>query len=196
LAGYTSHYNDRYVSFKQDVRLNNASRKRGLFPRIIRKKTVGLVELCERTASGTTFNAFELEIAAKMLVKGILDELSEGNNVSIEDFGTFSISAEATREAQQQHDIHAESICLAHRIQNIESAVETASSHVPAAAERMKRHTEFRVIQDRNYRSDFEKLLESKENKHTIKKFACRYNKARTKTANSTKSIIRKKIKT
>jgi nucleoid DNA-binding protein len=61
---------------------------------------------------GTTFNAFELEIAAKMLAKGILDELSEGNNVSIEDFGTFSINAEATREAQQQHDIRAESIRL------------------------------------------------------------------------------------
>jgi predicted histone-like DNA-binding protein len=88
------------------------SRKQGLFPRIIRKQTVGLAELCKRTAEGTTFNAFELEIAAKMLVKGILDELGDGNNVCIENFGTFSVSAEATREAHEQHDIRAESIRL------------------------------------------------------------------------------------
>ncbi|MDR1373047.1 MAG: hypothetical protein LBJ17_08050, partial [Dysgonamonadaceae bacterium] len=53
----------------------------------------------------------------------------------------------------------------AHRIQNIESAVETASSYVPAAAEQMKRYAEFRVIRDRNYRNDFEKLMESTEKK-------------------------------
>ncbi|MDR2773694.1 MAG: HU family DNA-binding protein [Tannerella sp.] len=87
-------------------------RKRGLFPRIIRKRTVGLKELCDRASQGTTFNAFELEIAARMLVKGILDELGDGNNVSIEDFGTFSVSAETVREAQEQHDIRAESIRL------------------------------------------------------------------------------------
>ncbi|MDR0872134.1 MAG: HU family DNA-binding protein [Prevotellaceae bacterium] len=86
------------------------SRKRGLYPRIISHKTVGLAELCKRTAEGTTFNAFELEIAAKMLVDGILKELGNGNNVCIDDFGTFSVSAEAIREAQEQHDIRAESI--------------------------------------------------------------------------------------
>jgi predicted histone-like DNA-binding protein len=88
------------------------SKKRGLFPRIIRKRTVGLKELCNKTSQGTTFNAFELEIAALMLVKGILDELDDGNNVCIDDFGTFSVSAETIREAQEQHDIRAESIRL------------------------------------------------------------------------------------
>jgi nucleoid DNA-binding protein len=68
--------------------------------------------LYDRASQGTTFNAFELEIAARMLVKGILDELGEGNNVSIEDFGTFSVSAETIREAQEQQDIRAESIRL------------------------------------------------------------------------------------
>ena len=86
------------------------SKKRGLFPRIIRRRTIGLDELCKRRAEGTTFNAFELEIAAKMLVDGILKELGDGNNVTIDGFGTFSISAEAAREAQQPHDIRAESI--------------------------------------------------------------------------------------
>jgi predicted histone-like DNA-binding protein len=88
------------------------SRKRALFPRIIRKRTVGLNELCKRTAAGTTFNAYELEIAAKMLVDGILKELGDGNNVCIDGFGTFSVSAEAIREAQNPDDIRAESIRL------------------------------------------------------------------------------------
>lgn len=102
-----------YKLYEQNDNLNSAeSRKQGLYPRIISRKTVGLAELCKRKAEGTTFNAFELEIAAKMLVEGILDELADGNNVSIDGFGTFSVSAEAIREAKQQHDIRAESIKL------------------------------------------------------------------------------------
>jgi predicted histone-like DNA-binding protein len=104
------------IYYRLDAKTDNLhpeeSRKRGLFPRIIRHRTVGLEELCKRTAEGTTFNAFELETAAKMLVDGILNELGEGNNVCIDDFGTFSVSAEATREAHEQHDIRAESIRL------------------------------------------------------------------------------------
>ena len=88
------------------------SRKRGLFPRIIRRRTVGLSELCKHAAAGTTFKAFELEIAAKMLVEGILKELGDGNNVTIDNFGTFSVSAEAIRKAQNPQDIRAESIRL------------------------------------------------------------------------------------
>jgi predicted histone-like DNA-binding protein len=88
------------------------SRKRGLFPRIIRRRTVGLSELCRRAAKGTTFSAFEVETATKMLVEHILKELGDGNNVTIDDFGTFSVSAEAIRKAERPHDIRAESIRL------------------------------------------------------------------------------------
>jgi predicted histone-like DNA-binding protein len=88
------------------------SRKRGLYPRIISRDTVGLADLCERAARGTTLNAFELEIAAKLLVERILEELREGNNVTIDRFGTFSVSAEAIRKAQEPKDIRAESIRL------------------------------------------------------------------------------------
>jgi predicted histone-like DNA-binding protein len=88
------------------------SRKRGLFPRIISRRTVGLEELCRRAASGTTFNAFEVEVAAKMLVETILKELGDGNNVTIENFGTFSVSAEAVRKVERPQDIRAESIRL------------------------------------------------------------------------------------
>ena len=104
------------IYYRLDEQTDNmnpeGNKKRGLFPRIIRRRTVGLGELCQRAAAGTTFNAFELEIAAKMLVDRILKELGDGNNVCISDFGTFSVSAEAIRKAQQPHDIRAESIRL------------------------------------------------------------------------------------
>jgi predicted histone-like DNA-binding protein len=88
------------------------NRKKGLYPRIVSRKTIRLNELCKRTAEGTTFKAFELEVAAKMLMEGIVKELGEGNNVCFEGFGTFSVSAEAIREAKEQRDIRAESIRL------------------------------------------------------------------------------------
>ena len=104
------------IYYRMDEQTDNLhpedNRKRGLFPRIIRKGTVGLKELCKRTAAGTTFNAIELESAANMLVAGILKELGNGNNVTIDHFGTFSISAEAIRKVQNPKDIRAESIRL------------------------------------------------------------------------------------
>jgi nucleoid DNA-binding protein len=66
--------------------------------------------LSQKAAAGTTFNAFEVEVAGKLIIKQIKDELEEGNNVCIDDFGTFSISAETIRLAQQEHEIRAESI--------------------------------------------------------------------------------------
>ncbi|MDR2887931.1 MAG: HU family DNA-binding protein [Bacteroidales bacterium] len=104
------------IYYRMDEQTDNlhpeGSRKRGLFPRIIRRRTIGLRKLCQNTAAGTTFNAVELETAASMLIAGILNELGEGNNVCLEQFGTFSVSAEATRKAELPHDIRAESIRL------------------------------------------------------------------------------------
>ena len=104
------------IYYRLDEQTDNlhpeGSRKRGLFPRIIRKRTVELSELCKRTSKGTSFNAIELEMAAKMLVEGILEELGKGNNVTIDNFGTFSVSAEAIRKAQEPQEIRAASIRL------------------------------------------------------------------------------------
>jgi len=104
------------IYYRLDEQIDNVNpdgdKKQALFPRVIRKQTVGLTELCKNRADGTTFNAFELEMAAKMLVDGILKELGEGNNVCIDNFGTFSVTAEAVREAHQPNNIRAESIQL------------------------------------------------------------------------------------
>ncbi|MDR1408103.1 MAG: hypothetical protein LBJ23_08680 [Tannerella sp.] len=86
------------------------SRKRGRYPRIISKKTVSLRELSRAAVEGTTFNAVEAECIGRLLIDEIVNQLSEGNNVCLDDFGTFSLSAEAIRPALDIHDIRSESI--------------------------------------------------------------------------------------
>jgi predicted histone-like DNA-binding protein len=86
------------------------NKKRGFYPRIISKRTVRLRELCQLAAEGTTINSVELEASAGILVKRILKELADGNNVCIDGFGTFSVSAEAVRPVSTEREIRAESI--------------------------------------------------------------------------------------
>jgi predicted histone-like DNA-binding protein len=86
------------------------NRKCGFYPRIISKQTVKVRELCQKAAEGTTLNAFELEISVGLIVNRILQELENGNNVCIEGFGTFSVSAETVRAVHTEHEIRAESI--------------------------------------------------------------------------------------
>ena len=104
------------IFYRLDQQTDNLNqeenRKRGLFPRVIRKRTVGLRELCRFTACGTTFNAIELEAGVQLVLSQLLGELADGNHVCIEGFGTFSVSAKAVRQAVEQHDIRAESIRL------------------------------------------------------------------------------------
>lgn len=88
----------------------DGNKKQGLYPRTIRKRTLSLRELCECAAAGTTFNEYELESAGRLLIREIVDQLSDGNHVCLNDFGTFSLSAETVRPAQQEHDIRAASI--------------------------------------------------------------------------------------
>ncbi|MDR2774329.1 MAG: HU family DNA-binding protein [Tannerella sp.] len=86
------------------------NKKRGFYPRIISRGTVNVRELCQSAARGTTINAFEMEIVIGLMVTQILQELEAGNNVCIEEFGTFSVSAEATRAVHAENEIRAESI--------------------------------------------------------------------------------------
>jgi predicted histone-like DNA-binding protein len=93
--------------------LNNADFKReNLFPRVIRNHTVGLEELCQKAAYGTSYNAHELQGAMHLLVDQLKKELGDSNNVCIEGFGTFSVTAEAVRDTEDPHGIRAESIRL------------------------------------------------------------------------------------
>ncbi len=88
------------------------NRKQGLYPRVIRKRTVGLRELCESGSEGTTFNVIEMEAAVQLAIRQLIKELADSNHVCIEGFGTFSVSAKAVRPVLEQQDIRAESISL------------------------------------------------------------------------------------
>jgi predicted histone-like DNA-binding protein len=100
-----------YRMDKQTDNLNSEESKRKiLYPRIISKGTTSLSQLCRKAATGTSFSYFEAEGIARLLIDGIIKELAEGNNVCLDDFGTFSLSAEAVRTAQDEHEIRSESI--------------------------------------------------------------------------------------
>ncbi len=86
------------------------SKKQGLYPRVVSRDTLTLKQLAERAADGTTFNSFEVEMSARLLIAQIVKELKAGNNACLDEFGTFSFSAESTRKVQDEHEIRAESI--------------------------------------------------------------------------------------
>jgi predicted histone-like DNA-binding protein len=102
-----------YRLYKVSDNLNGADSKcENLYPRIITTRTVGLEELCQKAAYGSTYNAHELQGAVKLLIDQMKKELGDSNNVCIEGFGTFSITAEAVRDTEDPHGIRAESIRL------------------------------------------------------------------------------------
>jgi predicted histone-like DNA-binding protein len=89
---------------------SEGDKRRGFYPRIVSKRTVGLCELCRWAAEGTTINVFELEASVGIITRRILKELADGNNVCIEGFGTFSVSAEAVRAVHTEKEVRSESI--------------------------------------------------------------------------------------
>lgn len=99
-----------YRMDKQTDNLNpEENKKKGCYPRVIKKGTIGLEQLSGLASSGTTFKSFEVEVVGKMLVEEIIDQLKNGYNVCLEGFGTFSLSAES-RLVENENDIRAESI--------------------------------------------------------------------------------------
>jgi nucleoid DNA-binding protein len=51
-----------------------------------------------------------LEASVGLIANRILQEPEDGNNVCIEEFGTFSVSAEAVRAVHAENEVRAESI--------------------------------------------------------------------------------------
>lgn len=99
-----------YRLVKQNDNLNPDEEKQtGYFPRVVRGRTVGLRELCRLASVGTTLHAFEVEIAVNMVLDQIRSELLNSNHVCLDEFGTFSLTAES-RRVERPEDIRAESI--------------------------------------------------------------------------------------
>ena len=94
---------------KNDNLNPEVSKKKGYYPAVVRKKTVGIKELAERTSSRCRMHPYEMEMALKTALEAIRDELLESNNVCLEGFGTFSLKAES-RNVENPDELRAESI--------------------------------------------------------------------------------------
>ena len=84
-------------------------KKKGYYPVVVRKKTVGMQELASRASTHCSINKYEMEMAIKILIETIQFELLESNHVCLEGFGTFSLKAES-RNVENPDDLRAESV--------------------------------------------------------------------------------------
>lgn len=84
-------------------------KKKGYYPAVVRKQTVGIKELAEKAARRCNLNNFEMEMAINVALEIIQDELLDSNNVCLEGFGTFSLKAES-RDVETPDELRAESI--------------------------------------------------------------------------------------
>jgi len=94
---------------KNDNLNTNEEKKKGYYPLVIRKDTIGIATLAEKAAQNCSLSAFEMEMAIKVVINTLKKELLESNNVCLEGFGTFSLKAES-RDIENPDDIRAESI--------------------------------------------------------------------------------------
>jgi len=93
----------------QDNMNSGNEKKKGLYPRVISKRTVFLDELLEKATDETTLSPYEAKIAFGLALKQLIYELKQGNNVCIDDFGMFSITAKS-RRVQDESEIRSASI--------------------------------------------------------------------------------------
>jgi predicted histone-like DNA-binding protein len=85
------------------------SKKKGLYPRIISKKTVFFDELLRRATAGTSLSAAEARMAFDIVFEQIIEELKSGNSVCINNIGMFSLTAKS-RRVQNENEIRSASI--------------------------------------------------------------------------------------
>jgi predicted histone-like DNA-binding protein len=84
-------------------------KKKGYYPTVVRKDTIGIKELSKRAASRCRLNPYEMEMAIQTALEAIQNELLDSNNVCLEGFGTFSLKAES-RNVEHPDELRAESI--------------------------------------------------------------------------------------
>lgn len=100
----------KYKMMEKKDNLNTDEKKvSGYYPVVVRNRTIGLEELAQRASEHCSMNAFEIEMALKVVLKTIQDELLDSNNVCLEGFGTFSLKAES-RHVDKPAELRAESI--------------------------------------------------------------------------------------
>jgi len=86
-------------------------KKTGFYPQVVRSETVGIEQLASNVARGNRFNIIEMKATIEVLLTCIEDELLSGNNVCLDGFGTFALTAQC-REVQDPSEIRSESISV------------------------------------------------------------------------------------
>ena len=103
------------VQYKMMGKNDNLSldeqKKKGYYPTVVRKKTVGIKEIAELSSNWCRMQPYEMEMAIKTALHAIQKELLDSNNVCLEGFGTFSLKAES-RNVENPDELRAESISV------------------------------------------------------------------------------------
>lgn len=83
--------------------------KKGFYAQVVTRGTVDTRELCKEIAGKCSLSVADMKAAIEALAEAIEDKLQEGYNVSIDELGTFSVSAES-RTVQAADEIRSQSV--------------------------------------------------------------------------------------
>ncbi|WP_321517661.1 HU family DNA-binding protein [uncultured Bacteroides sp.] len=83
--------------------------KQGFYAQVVTKGTIDTRELCKAISEKCSLNVADMKAAIEALAQTIEDKLQDGYNVSIDELGTFSVSAES-RTVQDSEEIRGQSV--------------------------------------------------------------------------------------
>lgn len=104
------------IQYRLTPMRDNISRtpKQGFYAQVVTKGTIDTRELCKVISEKCSLNVADMKAAIEALAQAIEDKLQDGYNVSIDELGTFSVSAES-RTVLDSEDIRGQSV----RVKNI-----------------------------------------------------------------------------
>jgi len=103
----------KYKMIHRGDNLNpEGEKKTGFYPQVVRSQTVDIEHLASQVAHGKRLNTIEIKANIELLLACIEDELLNGNNVCLDGFGTFALSASCNKHVENPNDVRAESISV------------------------------------------------------------------------------------
>jgi predicted histone-like DNA-binding protein len=86
-------------------------KKKGLYPRVISRKTVFLDELLQKATEESSLSTAEARMAFDTIFEQLIKELKRGNSVCLDNIGLFSLTA-GSRRVQDKNEIRSASIAV------------------------------------------------------------------------------------
>lgn len=83
--------------------------KEGFYAQVVTKGTVDTKDLCREISEKCSLSVADMKAAIEALAQTIENRLQDGYNVSIDELGTFSVSAES-RTVQESEEIRGQSV--------------------------------------------------------------------------------------